>query len=548
MMYRLLIGGFVIALLTVLLVSLALQFFVLKPVDVLMQATEAIAAGNFEKPIAFRTNDEMAILAKSFDSMRVTLRDFTYKLQDLVRVRTVQLENEKKKIQNILIHINEGILTFALDFKIEAEISDQLTQILGCRREDLVGRHVLDLIFQNSTLSANARDEINASLSFILGEDIVAFEINAAHLPQELYRGERDPKILDLDWVPILDEATGVVVRMMLTMRDITEKRAMERRMQETQEAHAHFMRRISAIVQAGVGRTQKTLLDADLRISGLLDRLQSGEKVPHQESFATLHTLKGNMRSLGLDALTENIHLAEDLVQKQRRGETLDAAALKNNLKRYQNEAHAYLDTLDRVWGARPFEQNNFIFSLVDHLLVETRDALQKAGLGMGRLEVLDGFVQWSGPGMNVLADILVHALANALDHGYLKPQSRGHTVGAFSFHFDAQPVGADVRLLIRDGGSGISPDTLQSLYAKSGQTFDPQDPFRILFEDAVSTADAVTTRSGRGVGLYAIRHLVEQHGGRVVARSAEGQGFELEIHLPQSVMGRAMDSLTAA
>jgi chemotaxis protein histidine kinase CheA len=76
----------------------------------------------------------------------------------------------------------------------------------------------------------------------------------------------------------------------------------------------------------------------------------------------------------------------------------------------------------------------------------------------------------------------------------------------------------------------------------------FDPQDPFRILFDDAVTTSDAVTTRSGRGVGLFAIRHLVELQGGHVLARSAEGQGFELEIHLPQSVMGCSRNSVTAA
>jgi signal transduction histidine kinase len=548
MMYRLLIGGFVIALLTVLLVSLALQFFVLKPVDVLMQATEAIAAGNFEKPIALKTKDEMAILAQSFDGMRQTLGDFTYKLQDLVRLRTAQLEDEKRKIQNILIHINEGILTFGQDFRIEAEISDQLTEILGCSREALVGRDVLDLIFQNSRVSANTRDEIQASLSFILGEDACAYEINAGHLPRELYRGERETQILDLDWVPILDESTGLVLRMMLTMRDITEKRAMERRMQEAQEAHAQFLRRISEIVQAGVSRTQKTLHDADQRVHALMNRLAAGETIPYQESFPTLHTLKGNMRSLGFAALTESIHLAEDVVQKQRRGEALDVQSLSKNLARYQSEAHAYLETLERVWGGRSYEQNHFIFSLVDHLLVETRDEIQKAGLSMGRVDVQDGFLQWGGQGMNVLADILVHALANALDHGYLKPRARGQQVGDFHFSFDAQPRGRDVRIVIRDGGCGISTETLQALYQKSGQAFHSEDPFRILFDDAVSTADAVTTRSGRGVGLYAIRHQVEMQGGRVVARSAEGQGFELEIHLPQSVMGREQTSVTAA
>jgi chemotaxis protein histidine kinase CheA len=183
-----------------------------------------------------------------------------------------------------------------------------------------------------------------------------------------------------------------------------------------------------------------------------------------------------------------------------------------------------------------------------VDHLLLETRDALHKAGLSIQSLDIKDGFVQWSTQGMNLLADILLHALANSLDHGYLKPHARGQEVGAFVFYMETQAVGTNVRLLIRDGGCGIGMETLKTLYAQSGRTVPAEDPFRILFENSVSTADAVTTRSGRGVGLFAIQHLVQSHGGQVVARSVEGQGFELEIVLPQSVMGQSASQLTAA
>ncbi len=547
MLYRLLIGGFVIALLTVILVSIALQYFVLKPVDVLMKATEAIAAGNFDEAIGLKTNDEMAILAKSFDTMRVTLRDFTFKLQDLVRVRTAQLEEEKRKIQNILIHINEGIMTFGSDFKIEPEISDQLMRILRCSREALVGQDVMDFVFRASGLSANAQDEIKATLISIMGESILAFDVNSGHLPSEIHLGEGGSQILDLDWVPIQDESDNVS-HMMLTMRDITEKRNMERQMQETQEAHAHFMRRVSNIVQAGVGRTQKTLLDAEQKMKSLLDRAQSGVEIPHQESFPILHTLKGNLRALGLGSLTESIHLAEDVIQKQRRGEGYDARALRRYLLQYQSEAQAYLETMDRVWGSRSQQQNNFVFAMIDQLLAETRDALQKAGLSINRLDVKDGFVEWSAQGLNLLADILVHALANSLDHGYLRPLARGQEVGPFVFQMETQALGSNVRLVLRDGGQGIGVDTLKTIYQQSGRSFDAEDPFRILFENSVSTADAVTTRSGRGVGLYAIQHLVVSHGGKVVARSAEGQGFELEILLPQSVMGQGRRNLTAA
>ncbi|MDQ3234558.1 MAG: HAMP domain-containing protein, partial [Pseudobdellovibrionaceae bacterium] len=470
MMYRLLIGGFFIALLTVLLLSIALQYFVLKPVDVLLKATRAIAAGNFEEPIGLKTNDEMAILANSFDAMRLTLKDFTYNLQDLVRLRTAEVEEEKRKIQNILIHINEGILTFDSDFRIEREISDHLIQVLRQPRDAIVGHNVLELVFKHSQLSANSLDEIKASLLSIIGEDALGFEANGGHLPQEIQLGADGAQILDLDWMPIIDEATGLVSRMMLTLRDITEKRNMERQVQETRQAHAQLMRRVSEIVHAGVGRTHKVLADADQKISELLQRLQARAAVPHQESFPILHTLKGNMRSLGLSTLTDRIHLAEETIMEQRRGETLKTEVLADHLLGYQHEAQAYADTLHRVWGAHSHQAHNFVFAMIDPMLNEARGALEKAGIAMQRLDVKDGFVQWSPQGLSLLADVLLHALANTLDHGYLRPHSKGQPVPPFVFQIETQAAGDQVRVLIRDGGRGISPEALCALYQQSG------------------------------------------------------------------------------
>ncbi len=548
MLYRLLIGGFFIALLTVILLSIALQYFVLKPVNILMHGTQAIAAGNFEEPVGLRTNDEMAILARSFETMRVTLRDFTYKLQDLVNLRTAQLEEEKRKIQNILIHINEGILTFGSDFRIDAEISDQLSRILQESPETIVGGHVLDLVFRTAQLSANTRDEVKASLFSIIGEDLLGFEVNSVHLPGEITRGPDGAQILDLDWMPIVDASSGLVSRMMLTLRDITEKRNMERQMQETQKAHELFMRRVSDIVQAGVGRTDKALDDAELRINGLLDRLRAAGSLTHQESFPILHTVKGNMRSLGFEPLTENIHLAEELILQQRSGKTLDQERLRTLLESFRRESAAYRNTLERVWGKRSHQRHHFVFATVDQVLLEIREDLQKAGITIQRLDVQDGFVQWSAQGMSLLSDILLHALANSLDHGYLKPKARGQTVGPFVFHMEAQPVDANVRLVIRDGGCGIGMEALRALYQQRGRPFHEQDPLRILFESSVSTAGEVTTRSGRGVGLFAVQDLVQKHGGEVTARSTEGQGFELDILLPRAIMGQESRTINAA
>jgi signal transduction histidine kinase/CheY-like chemotaxis protein len=78
---------------------------------------------------------------------------------------------------------------------------------------------------------------------------------------------------------------------------------------------------------------------------------------------------------------------------------------------------------------------------------------------------------------------------------------------------------AGGMMRLNVRDWGIGFDPDAADSLF----------EPFH--------QGDTGTTRQygGLGLGLGIVRHLVEQHGGTVTARSAgTNQGAEFEVLLP--------------
>jgi PAS domain S-box-containing protein len=82
---------------------------------------------------------------------------------------------------------------------------------------------------------------------------------------------------------------------------------------------------------------------------------------------------------------------------------------------------------------------------------------------------------------------------------------------------------TGANVRIKVSDNGSGIAPEFLPHVF----------DRFR--------QADSSTTRkySGLGLGLAVVRHLVEQHGGRVAAESGgENRGSTFTIELPVSAL----------
>lgn len=84
-------------------------------------------------------------------------------------------------------------------------------------------------------------------------------------------------------------------------------------------------------------------------------------------------------------------------------------------------------------------------------------------------------------------------------------------------------------VRLTIEDEGSGIDPSVLPS-----------------LFRFGVSTkGDA-----GNGMGLWAVKHIVERHGGDITVRSTPGQGTRFDIWWPRpfcAAMPPAMPAATA-
>ncbi|HJV86047.1 MAG TPA: PAS domain-containing protein [Noviherbaspirillum sp.] len=78
------------------------------------------------------------------------------------------------------------------------------------------------------------------------------------------------------------------------------------------------------------------------------------------------------------------------------------------------------------------------------------------------------------------------------------------------------------EICVTVRDDGIGVSPDFLPHLFNRFSQ------------EDTSSTRD----HSGLGLGLFLVRHLVELHGGRVVAESeGEGKGSTFRVYFPLRV-----------
>jgi len=139
-------------------------------------------------------------------------------------------------------------------------------------------------------------------------------------------------------------------------------------------------------------------------------------------------------------------------------------------------------------------------------------------------------------------IADPLMHIIRNSVDHGIEMPEvreERGKDPQG-TVTLEAKNSGGDVLIIIRDDGGGIKRDAVLAKAERNGMLHKPKDEytdkevFQFIFSPGFSTNEAVTTYSGRGVGMDVVNTNLEQVGGTVIADSVEGEGSSIILKIP--------------
>lgn len=140
-------------------------------------------------------------------------------------------------------------------------------------------------------------------------------------------------------------------------------------------------------------------------------------------------------------------------------------------------------------------------------------------------------------------IGEPLVHLLRNAIDHGIELPevrQERGKPATA-ELHLSAYHRGDSVFIEVSDDGQGINLDKVKSTAVKRGlltaaeaAALDDESAHKLLFQAGFSTAEQVTSVSGRGVGLDIVASKIQALGGRTLVHSEWNRGTTFTIVLP--------------
>ncbi|GIL41383.1 chemotaxis protein CheW [Roseiterribacter gracilis] len=143
----------------------------------------------------------------------------------------------------------------------------------------------------------------------------------------------------------------------------------------------------------------------------------------------------------------------------------------------------------------------------------------------------------------LELIKDPLTHMVRNSADHGIEKPSERvnsgKHETGRIVLN--AYHQGGHIIVEIADDGKGLPIDKIKAKVIKNGlateaelaQLTDTQIQ-QYIFRAGFSTAEAVTSVSGRGVGMDVVKTNIEKIGGTIELKSVYGQGSTFTIKIP--------------
>ena len=141
----------------------------------------------------------------------------------------------------------------------------------------------------------------------------------------------------------------------------------------------------------------------------------------------------------------------------------------------------------------------------------------------------------------LDQLSEPLVHMIRNSIDHGIESRdvrESAGKPVQG-TIRLSAEHRGSDVVVSIEDDGKGISREAVREKAISRGliapdAVLSEKEIFALILQPGFSTAQQITSVSGRGVGMDVVKKQIESLRGSLSIMSEAGKGTCISLSLP--------------
>ncbi len=524
------------------------------------RATHAVAAGNLDvSPISDDSGDEVGQLARSCNRMLENLRGLVLqiretaekeqvRLDDLVRLRTQELDARNQDMRLVLDHVSQGLLTVDCAGTISPEHSRVVEEWLGAPRPHATLWEYL------AGASRSVAEWLELGWSD-LGDGPLPLAVSLDQLPKKLCVGKRD---LALAYTPILEGDR--LQKVLVVVSDVTSEIARQRAEAEQRETLNVFER----VAKDRAGFVE-FVTDAKQLIARIVESKQEGARC-----LRDVHTLKGNCAMFGLTRVAAVCHEIEGRMVGG--GGAPTAAELDALVQRWEEVSSRITSFLAEPRGDRLEVAERDRVAHVQAILSGTprqelaravaRWKLESASDRLARLALqVEATAQRLGKSVVVTTEgndlrfdgarwrsfwgAFTHVIRNAVDHGVASDDQQSSASPApGNITLRTAREGDEWVISIADDGPGIDWEAVAERGRALGlPTTTHAELVDILFRDGVSTRTTATEVSGRGVGLGAVRAECEARGGKVLLASTLGVGTTFFFRFPASTMYDAAD-----
>jgi len=298
-------------------------------------------------------------------------------------------------------------------------------------------------------------------------------------------------------------------------------------------------------------------------RIMGKLGALIHGQELPESGSLSTLNAaaadepqqteIPGQQRAADTTVRVDVLRL-DDLMN------LVGELVLARN--RFSQSAHHLVEEYETFAGVRDIlessQQIDFITTEIQMAVMKTRmvpvakvfNKLPRLVRELSRdtgkeidLQIYGKETELDKSIMEELNDPLIHIIRNAVDHGIESPDDRvrAQKPKQGTIIVNAEHDGNHIVISIEDDGRGMDVEVLKNKAVEKGIISDDRaremsdrEAFNLVFTPGFSTAETVTSISGRGVGMDIVRTNIAKLKGFIEIDSAVGRGTVLTLKLP--------------
>ena len=525
-----------------------------RPVQDLTNAAMQLAKGNRTVKVNINSGDELQQLGLSFNIMVDQLQASYGELQEMnrtleqrVQERTSELAAKNRDMRLVLDNVNEGFITLSQDGVMASERSRVVDEWFG---PGAVG---------DSLWEFWARVSRPFSVEFRLAweqlkDGMLPLALCLSQLPERL---SKDGRTWSMTYLPFgVDDAFD---GMLVVITDITERLAHERE-EAAQQELMHSYKRLM-IDRSGF---MAFLNEGTDMVSKICSRQWPAGSV---EMKRTLHTLKGNTALMGLGLVAKLCHNLEDHLEYSGELSPQLLAQLEERWNVIRSHISNFVgDDSQRVVEIPADEYSMLIAKFTqstdkqalvtqllkwqlepvskyfDRMAEQARALAMRLGKGAIAVHLDGGNIRVDGERWASLFSELTHVVRNAVDHGLEEPSER-NTAGKSrqgSLTFKAMLKNDRLVFEIKDDGRGVAWDLVREKAKQLGLAHSSHaDLVDALCHDGLSTRDAATQISGRGVGMAALKTQVLERHGRIDATSAPGVGTTITLSFPVAHKG---------